>query len=276
MIEIEAQIRAAIRDAVNRPSRKPFYWGGLKGYQQLQAIAECLHQNVGSQTENTYFQQLIRQVDRALESTNSLAESLQKAHTWLLTIAACLRYPPSSYADKDLDIVNSQIIEDEMTELLEEFQQQTKDNRVLSALYSAVSYRWRLYGKDLLHCYDIPGLPPDNLRLESLFNRLRRHQRRISGRKSTKELRDFGQYQILFSAASEADLLDQIRRVPIAEYQKHRHRLAQAETPRLFLHRLHRNPSKAVQLLLTQYIERQSELSLSFQLPVESPCVCNV
>ena len=39
---IEAQIRVAIRDAVNRKSRKPFYWGGLKGYAQLEAIAQAL------------------------------------------------------------------------------------------------------------------------------------------------------------------------------------------------------------------------------------------
>ena len=236
----------------------------MKGHQQLQAIAECLHQNVSLQTENTYFQQLIRQVDRTLESTYTLAESLQKAHTWLLRIAACLRYPPSSYTDQDLASVNSQIIENEMTALLEQFQQQAKDNRVLSSLYSAVSYRWQLYGKDLLHCYDIPGLPPDNLLLESLFNRLRRRQRRISGRKSTKELRDFGQYQVLFMAESEADLLEQIRCVPLVEYQKQRHRLAQAEGSRLFLHRLHRNPHMAIQNLLTRYIDRQAELSCSF------------
>jgi hypothetical protein len=248
----------------------------LKGYQQLQAIAECLHQNIGQQTENTYFQTLIRQVDRTLESTHTLAESLQKAHTWLLKIAACLRYPPSSYADQDLESLNSQIIENEMTALLELFQQQAKNNRVLSALYSAVSYRWQLYGKDLLHCYDIPGLPPDNLQLESTFNRLRRRQRRISGRKSTKELRDFGHYQVLFSAESEAELLEHIRSVPLAEYQKHRRRLAQAETPRIFQHRLHRNPRKAIQHLLIRYIHRQTELSQNFLFLVELPRLCNV
>ena len=35
-------MRVAIRDAVNRPSRKPFCWGGLKGYEQLQAVAQAL------------------------------------------------------------------------------------------------------------------------------------------------------------------------------------------------------------------------------------------
>jgi hypothetical protein len=43
-MKIEREVRNAIRDAVNRASRKPFYWGGLKGYQQLEAIADGLRQ----------------------------------------------------------------------------------------------------------------------------------------------------------------------------------------------------------------------------------------
>ena len=43
LLEIENQFRVAIRDAVNRPSRKPFYWGGLQGYRQLAAIGQVLH-----------------------------------------------------------------------------------------------------------------------------------------------------------------------------------------------------------------------------------------
>ncbi|MBH8554187.1 hypothetical protein I8751_17805 [Nostocaceae cyanobacterium CENA357] len=39
---IEFQIRAAVRDALNLTSRKPFRWGGLSGYQQLSAIGEVL------------------------------------------------------------------------------------------------------------------------------------------------------------------------------------------------------------------------------------------
>jgi hypothetical protein len=118
-----------------------------------------------------------------------------------------------------------------------------------------------LYGQDLLPCYDIPGLPPDNLQLESLFNRLRGHQRRISGRKSTKELRDFGQYQVLFLAKSETALLEQLRRVPISEYRIHRQRLAQAEAPRQFLQGLHRNPGSTIQKLVEKYAQRQIELT---------------
>ena len=104
-----------------------------------------------------------------------------------------------------------------MEALLQQLRQQTKNYQpLLRTLYNAVNYRWKLYGKDLLPCYDIPGLPPDNLQLESLFNRLRCHQRRISDRESTKELRDFGQYQVLFMAEGEAALLEQLSRHPLS------------------------------------------------------------
>ena len=87
-------------------------------------------------------------------------------------------------------------------------------NEHRSVCISALQKRWKLYAQEVLYCYDIPGLPPDNLQIESLFGRLRRHQRRISGRKSTRELRDFGQAQVLFIAESEVALLEQIRHIP--------------------------------------------------------------
>ena len=67
--------------------------------------------------------------------------------------------------------------------------------------------------------------------MESLFGRLRRHQRRISGRRSTVELRTFGQVQVLFVAASEQVLLEQIQSVAREVYLAERRRLAQAEAP---------------------------------------------
>ncbi len=233
-----------MRDAVNRNSRKPFYWGGLKGYQQLEAIAKSLQPSVGTQAENTYFRQLLKQIKRTVEQNQSLAEELGQAHAWLRRIATCLRYPPRAHYEESA--VTSQEITQEMEVLLQEFSQETQHKPVLMSLYSATKYRWELYGPDLLHCYDIPGLPPDNLQLESLFNRLRNHQRRVSGCKSTKALRDFGQYQVLFLTESEADLLARLRQVPLDVYKKHRHRLAAAESPRQFFHRLHRNPEKTI------------------------------
>jgi len=260
-VEIETQFRMAIRDAVNRRSRKPFYWGGLKGYQQLEAISQALHQL--KETGGDFWQRLIRQVDRVVARNRLLATELEKTHGWFLQIAVCLRYPPSSY---EVGKVTGQQVAEEMKTLLDAFALEAKNRRVPMALYGGLCGRWRLFGQDLLPCYDIPGLPPDNLQLESLFGRLRCHQRRISGRKSTKELRDFGQYQVLFMAESEEQLLEQLRRVRLCDYQEHRNRLAQAEAPRIFLHRLHRDAGKTMASLAARYTERQAELAQDIAL----------
>jgi hypothetical protein len=93
--EIEAQVRASIRDAMNRKSRKPFYWGGLKGYEQLAAIAKALAEVPPDEPETDYLRRLKTQVDRVVDAYRVNVEDLREAHTWLRKIADCLRYPPS-------------------------------------------------------------------------------------------------------------------------------------------------------------------------------------
>lgn len=260
---IEGQIRIAIRDAVNRTSRKPFYWGGLKGYQQLQAISQVLQGVPPGEPETRYLRRLAMQVDRAVEKNRLLAEDVQDAHTWLRRIADCLRYPPSAASASEVseEGLTSEQVKREMEELLEAFQPDPRRQPAQAALYTAWRRVWEACGPDLLHCYDIPGLPPDNLRLEALFGRLRCHQRRVSGRKSTRELRDFGQFQVLFLADSEADLLEQLRQVPLAEFQARRQRLAEAEAPHQWLRRLHRDPLGAIHRLVDQHATWRAELA---------------
>jgi hypothetical protein len=248
--EIEDQFRLAIRDAVNRASRKPFYWGGLKGYRQLESIAQALH--TMSVTENAFLLRLTRQVDRALENNRRLAATIDKTYTWFLRIAACLRYPPRSYRESPTP--TRQQVRQEMEELLQNLKSEAYGQPVLSSLYSGLQRRWVLFGDELLYCFNVPGLPQDNLKVESLFGRLRCHQRRISGRKSTQPLRDFGHYQILFLAESEEQLLEQLRGVPVEDYQEQRKYQTQAEAPRKFLVRLHHDPAKTMQNLANKYI----------------------
>lgn len=249
-------MRTAIRDAVNRHSRKPFYWGGLKGYEQLEAISQVLQDVPSDEPETTYLRRLTMQVNRAVHKNRVLAQDLREAHTWLRHIAACLRYPSSSFAATDETLTSAQVRQ-EMEALLQTFRPDFKRSPAQTALYSAWHRVWETCGFDLLHCYDIPGLPPDNLQLEAFFGQLRCHQRRVSGRKSTRELRDFGQFQVLFLATSEQDLFEQLRQVPLSDYHVHRRRLAEAEVPRQFLRRLHRNPLRTVRSLLDQHTARR-------------------
>jgi hypothetical protein len=257
LVEIEGQFRLAIYDAVNRTTRKPFYWGGLKGYRQLESIAQTLH--AMPVDENAYFARLILQVDRALEKNRHLAEAIDNTYTWFLRIAVCLRYPASS--SMDVPAPTRQQVKQEMEALLQRFAIEAHGQRIPLALYSGLRKRWLLFGDDLLHCFDIPGLPQDNLAVESLFGRLRCHQRRISGRKSTQPLRDFGHYQVRFMAESEEQLLEQLCLVSVDDYREQRKQQAQAEAPRKFLARLHRNPEKVMQLLATKYLAHQAKLA---------------
>ena len=84
LIGIETQVRQAIRDAVNRNSRKPFAWGGLSGYEQLEAIFQGMAQIREPNLENNYLQLLRTRVERVLVKNRTAAEDLKKAHQILL------------------------------------------------------------------------------------------------------------------------------------------------------------------------------------------------
>jgi len=258
-VVLERQFKQAIRDAVNRPSRKPFAWGGLAGYRQLSAIADGIRQLVDATPETHYLRRLLSQVERALENYRALANDLAAAHGWLQRVAAVLHYRHTADAASS-EGLSSQSVAKAMEELLAAFQPDFKRQPAQRALYNALSCTWKAFGPDLLHCYDILGLPPDNLALEALFSALRRHQRRISGHKTTRELRVLGHYQVLFQAKSEEDLLAQLRSVPLDRYRHHRRRLEQAAEPRRFLHRLHRDPDSTIQSLADAYQERRRQM----------------
>ncbi|MDB9371283.1 hypothetical protein PN456_20470 [Nodularia spumigena CS-586/05] len=271
---IESQIRAAIRDCVNRTSRKPFRWGGLSGYQQLETIGQILRSLPCREIDTDYLSVLSVWVDQALSSNRSVASDLEEAHQWLQRIADCLHYPEYSKrsAENITDVTQSNSspltslqVRREMEELLQQFVPDPQQNPAQFALKKKLQKLWHKYGTDLLHCYDIPGLPPDNLKMEAMFSNLRRHQRRISGRKSTAELRDFGQYQVLFLAETELQLLEQIQQVPITEYKTQRRRLAVSEAPRQQKHRLHHHPVTTIQALVDQHTELLTVLE--FQAP---------
>jgi hypothetical protein len=269
LIEIEAQVRVAIRDALNRKSRKPFYWGGLKGYEQLEAIAKALGEVTYDEPETDYLRRLKERVERVVEVYRVNVEDLEEAHTWLRQIADCLRYPPSDFTPEPA--LSSEQVKREMEELLRSFQPDLKRRPAQAVLHRAWHRTWEDYGPDLLHCYDVSGLPPDNLMLESLFGRLRRHQRRVSGRKSTRELRDFGQYQVLFLAQSEEELLEQICQVSLEKYRENRRRLEEAEAPRRLLHRLHRDPLATMRSLLQRHAARRVALASTADEPSPQP-----
>lgn len=230
----------------------------------------------GEEPETAYLRRLSTQINRALERNRTWAQDLDEAHAWLVRIADCLRYPSASsvvstpeavISASGVIVLTSQQVRSEMEDLLRQFQPDLKRRPAQGALYRTWRRIRKRYGEDLLHCYDIPGLPPDNLKLEAVFGNLRRHQRRITGRKSTQELRDFGRYQVLFIAENKEELLQHLRQVPLEEYKANLRRLAAAELPRQQLYRLHRNPSGMISRLLDQHAALRAALACNETLP---------
>jgi hypothetical protein len=262
--QVERQVRRALRDALHRSTRKPLQWGGLAGYQQLVAIEEALRA-VPAAPETTALRHLATRVTRTVQACRSHAADLAAAHSWLRQIAAVLGYSAAATAaltaPPPLPPPTSAQVRAEMEALLASCPPTLRQQPARAALLSAWRRLWRTWGPELLHCYDIPALPADNLHLEGVFGRLRRHQRRISGVASTRPLREFGQFQVLFAAASEAELLAQLQSVPRADYVAQRRRVAAGEAGRQHLYRLHRDPAGTIAALLHQHATRRVELA---------------
>jgi hypothetical protein len=107
-----------------------------------------------------------------------------------------------------------------------------------------ITARW---GDDLFVCYDIAGVPPTNNALESRFGRLRRDQRRISGRQfNTATLLDEGPYLVWECGDSEAQVLARLRRVATnrVDYQRRYQNLCAEQERRRLTYRLqHHRPA---------------------------------
>ena len=143
---LERQLQQAIRDAVHRPSRKPFSWGGSAGYQQLSAIADGIRQLVDETSETRYLRRLLSQVERALENYQALAKDLTAAHDRLRRVATVLHYPhPAGEASSEK--LSSQSVAQVMTALLATFQPDFKRQPAQAALYHALARTWDVCGQ---------------------------------------------------------------------------------------------------------------------------------
>ena len=54
--------------------------------------------------------------------------------------------------------------------LLQAFATDARGQVVPLRLYHGLRYRWKMFGADLLHCFEIPGLPPDNLKIDGCLD----------------------------------------------------------------------------------------------------------
>jgi hypothetical protein len=243
--------RRAIRDALNRFSRAPFQCGGLQGYDQLVGIDEHLNNRRLQNGPDPYLDQLAHYVQKALRATASLAKEVRQAHAILTQVERYLAGVPQPNLEANswkanLSIPGSKAVQQELQTMFSDLVQRSDP----CPLVQRLARKWHSMSKtwlpDILHCYDIPGLPRSNLNLESVFGTLRRAQRRISGRKETTPLRTFGPGEIALLSLNDEEILPLLQSVSPDEYWSQRRRQEEREEPRRWLIRLHRDPARAL------------------------------
>ncbi len=248
--------RRAIRDALTRFSRKPFTCGGLRGYDQLKGIYQHLSVREGC---DPYLDELQERVQAALESTEPHAEDIRQAWTFLTEVEHYLASVPRPKLEPGTEESDppsdSDAVRQELTKMFSAWEMREDVGSTLQRLlgkWDAMSKTW-LPG--ILHCYDIAGLPRHNLRLEGTFGALRRHQRRVSGRKETTPLRVFGPGKIMLQVLDEEEVLPWLQSVSTEEYWNQRRKQEEREEPRRWLGRLRRDPERAMTQVDEQFYE---------------------
>ena len=224
-------------------------------------MAQALSQ-LPSDTETASLRSLLPQLDRALDLNQAVANAMRAAHTQLGRLAACLHDPADERA-KPPSPLPGQALGQAIDSLLAEFRPDPRHQAAQAALQSGWQRVCKAWADDLLSWYERAGLAADTLQMVSFFNRIRQHERRISGRASTRPVGGLGAYQVLFIAEREQDLLAQLRRVCLADDLAQRQRLVQCEAGRQQRYRFHHDPAQAIQAVLEQHATRRTTLMAS-------------
>jgi len=273
MQEMEFLFRKAFQDVLRRPSRKPLTFGGLAGYEQLQSLT-CTLQLQLPKGGSSYLHTLLEKGQQALCETATLAQDVHQARDDLRQIAHLLAAPLTTEAPGSKtghgqnplvegEQSRGEQVKQELEATLDSLERRPRLGPVTRAFHTNTRRLLTKWEADLFHCYDIPNLPPNNADLEFLYNRLRRGQRRISGRKKTSELRRTGHFQILLRAPTLTDLWQQLRSVPLSAYQKARQRLEVAEERQRWLYRLHRWPLKTATAMVKEYLSLRRQVQVT-------------
>ena len=269
--------RCAIRNALNRTSRKPFQCGGLQGYEQLSGINQHLNKLRSRHGMDPYLDQLQRRVQNALNAAASQAKGIEQARTFLTRVEHYLAEASQAQQQSNslptvLSTPRSETIQQKLKGMFSDLMQRPD----VCSLSQRLNRKWCAMSKtwlpDILHCYDIPGLPRSNLDLESAFGKLRRAQRRTSGRKDTSPVRIFGSGEILLLSLDDKEILPLLQSVSKDEYWSQRRRQEEREEPRRWLTRLHQDPALALAQVDTQFYSVINSRSVALSNAPDDSC----
>jgi len=162
--------RRSVRDALTRPIRRPFQLGGLQGYDQLLSVNQALLSRRERWGADVYLDGLQQRVQDAVRTTRVQAESIRQAKDCLIEVERCLDQAPlpqlnAQPKSSDTSPPHSPEVKQKLDQIFSDLAQRPD----LSPTARRLLEKRRRMEKDwlpgILHCYDVPGLPRHNLKL---------------------------------------------------------------------------------------------------------------
>lgn len=156
---------------------------------------------------------------------------LRRQRDWLIELQRLLE-PKPEHSD-------GQTVEQEVDRYLNQLAQDDSLDETDQAIaqHIVTTFRNRWWG--LFVCYDVPGLPSTNNKLEAFFGHLKTNQRRITGHKSVNSfVLRYGAYAAFVDKSeSKIDLLTRFQQFDRAAYQRERQQLQRILSERKDYHR---------------------------------------
>ena len=215
----------------------------------MQALREQL-----AEEPESYLHHLLATGSQALNQAASIVSEIRESKELLAQLTSVFFKPFHDLPAGEATLQSSAQVKQEVKELLQQAQKDYLHSHTASTFITQTTRLIDKWGESLFNCYDIPALPPNNANLESRFNRLRRGQRRISGRKKTTELRRSAHLQLLLHAETKEQLLEQFRCVSEEAYLRARISSSATEKPLCQLARLRRKPYETASSLVAEYL----------------------
>lgn len=165
------------------------------------------------------------------------AVELQAAHDQLVGIAHLL---------EPAEPVGGAEVRQRVEARLEEVERAVDEGRVPGWLRYPLGHLvtvLRRLGDGLYHCYDVPGLPRTNNKLEQFYRRVKASERRITGHRRSDRfvvrVGGFAVYAIAASAVPEAEVLNHLRLVAASAWQEERAVLRANQERQVKMRRFH-------------------------------------
>jgi len=223
-IEVDAVITQLFRRTrylLTLKGRPPFRLAGMETYEQLDDVAR-LSLDLLTERYDPRLVQLYQGLQSALSPFAQTYQDLQQGRAWLRDIAYILA-PASPQALKGEQVA------EQLSDYLGAIRCQSEVSAAIYDFGLHLGKVSRSYWPGLFHCYDVPGLPRTNNKIESLFRDAGRQMLRITGQKGLtgRTLQRQGAWELLPRPATEAKLLDGLSQIPLEDLAQERQRFAQ-------------------------------------------------